>query len=101
MTSSAKRCCNEAHADCSGELVDSIRFQQTALSPARRDHQLVADVVCYLDGVVINKVSYAVMRDAAEFRPCAKRANRRLLARREYSALAQADNVRKLISEKR
>jgi len=46
-------------------------------------------------------VSYAVMRDAAEFRPCAKCTNRRLLARREYSALAQADNVRKLISEKR
>jgi hypothetical protein len=61
----------------------------------------MADVVGDLDRVVINKVSYAVMRDAAEFRPCAKCTNRRLLARREYSALAQADNVRKLISEKR
>ena len=51
-----------------------------------------------LGRIVIDEVSYPVMRDAAEFRPGAKRANRRLFTRREYSALAQADDIRELIS---
>ena len=67
------------------------------LSPGR-DFQLGSDMHRHLGRIVINEMSYAVMRDAAEFRPGAKRTNRRLLTRREYSALAQADDIRELIS---
>jgi hypothetical protein len=54
-----------------------------------------------LGRVVIDKVSYSVMRDAAEFGPGAKRADRRFFAGGKYSTLAQADNIRELTSKKR
>lgn len=56
----------------------------------------MADVIGNLGRVVIDEVTDPVMRDAAKLRPGAKRTDRRLLARWEYPAKAEADDVRKL-----
>jgi hypothetical protein len=62
------------------------------------DFQFMADMIGNLSGVVIDEMADFVVRDATELRPGAKRADRRLFAGGEYTALAQAGDIRKLIS---
>ena len=52
-----------------------------------------------LGSVVKNEMAYTMMGNSAQFRPIAKRADGRLLARREYPAFAQADDVCELVSD--
>ena len=60
----------------------------------------MADVIGDLSGIVIDEMADFVVRDATQLRPGAKRANRRLFAGGEHSALAQTDNIRELGSKK-
>ncbi len=50
-----------------------------------------------LGQIVVNEMPKAVMRDAPELGPIAQRADRRLFARWENAAEAQADDVCELV----
>ena len=65
-------------------------------SPSRLHLEIGADVNRDLDGIEINKVPDAVMRDAPEFCPVPQRADGGLFVFRKNSAEAQADDVREL-----
>jgi len=59
--------------------------------------QFCADVDGDLGGIVVHEMADPVMRNAAELRPFPQRADRGLLACREYTAQAKADNISQLI----
>ena len=77
------------HTLCS---IDFARWRARFLAPSRH-LQLGADVVRDFGWIVVNEMPDAVMRDAPEFGPVAQRADRRLFARWENAAEAQADDV--------
>jgi len=58
--------------------------------------QLGANVNRDFGRIVVNEMPDAVVRNAPEFCPVAKRADRRLLALRKNTAQTQADDVSKL-----
>ena len=54
-----------------------------------------------LDRVVINEMPDAVIRDAPQFRPFAKGADRGLLAGREYPTAAEPEDIRQPVFDER
>ena len=62
------------------------------------DLELVVDMVRYLGRIVVHKVADTVVRNPPQLSPVSKRAYRWFLARREYPAPAEAEDVSELVS---